>query len=146
VKVRKLNSHALVWFFTTFSLGVWISTYIIQSDSNFHFRPGGLLLWLTLLVVFLKPLFKFPLRLRAGRSGILGFDSRRGLGIFLFAVSRTALEPIQPPIQCVPGTLSLGIKRPGREADHSPLSSAEVKNAWSYTSTPSVHLHGVVLS
>jgi hypothetical protein len=28
------------------------------------------------------------------------------------------------------------LKRPGREADHSPPSSAEVKNAWSYTSTP----------
>jgi hypothetical protein len=28
----------------------------------------------------------------------------------------------------------LGVKRPGREADHSPPSSAEVKNAWSYTS------------
>jgi hypothetical protein len=28
-----------------------------------------------------------------------------------------------------------GLKRPGREADHSPPSSAEVKNAWSYTST-----------
>jgi hypothetical protein len=26
--------------------------------------------------------------------------------------------------------------RPGREADHSPPSSAEVKNAWRYTSTP----------
>jgi hypothetical protein len=36
----------------------------------------------------------------------------------------------------VPGTLSLGVKRPGPEADHSPPSSAEVKNAWSYTSTP----------
>jgi hypothetical protein len=30
----------------------------------------------------------------------------------------------------------LGVKRPRREADHSPPSSAEVKNAWSYTSTP----------
>jgi hypothetical protein len=29
-----------------------------------------------------------------------------------------------------------GVKRPGREADHSPQSSAVVKNAWSYTSTP----------
>jgi hypothetical protein len=28
-----------------------------------------------------------------------------------------------------------GVKRPGREADHSPPSSAEVTNAWSYTST-----------
>jgi hypothetical protein len=29
-----------------------------------------------------------------------------------------------------------GVKRPGREADHSPPYSAEVKNVWSYTSTP----------
>jgi hypothetical protein len=28
------------------------------------------------------------------------------------------------------------IKRPGREADHSPPSGSEVKDAWSYTSTP----------
>jgi hypothetical protein len=47
-----------------------------------------------------------------------------------------ALGPTQPPIQWVPGALSLGVKRRGREADHSPPSSAEVKNAWSYTSTP----------
>jgi hypothetical protein len=65
------------------------------------------------------------------------YDSRRGLGIFLFTTaSRTALGPTQPPMQWVPGALSLGVKRPGREADHSPLSSAEVKNAWSCTSTP----------
>jgi len=31
----------------------------------------------------------------------------------------------------VPGALSLGIKLPGREANHSPPSSSEVKNAWS---------------
>jgi hypothetical protein len=29
-----------------------------------------------------------------------------------------------------------GVKRPGREADRTPPSSAEVKNAWSYISTP----------
>jgi hypothetical protein len=60
--------------------------------------------------------------------GVLRFDYRRGLGIFLFTTaSRTALGPIQPPIQWVPGALSLRVKRPGREADHSPQSSAEVK-------------------
>jgi hypothetical protein len=32
--------------------------------------------------------------------------------------------------------LSLWVKRPEREADHSSPSSIEVKNAWSYTSTP----------
>jgi hypothetical protein len=41
---------------------------------------------------------------------------------------------------------SLGVKRLGREHDHSPPSSAEVKNAWSYTSTLPIRLHGVVLS
>jgi hypothetical protein len=60
--------------------------------------------------------------------GVLGFDSRRGLGIFLFTTAcRTALGPTKPPIQWLPGALSLGVERPGREADHSPLSSAEVK-------------------
>jgi hypothetical protein len=60
--------------------------------------------------------------------GVLGFDSQRGLGIFLFTTaSRMALGPSQPPIQWVPGALSLGVKRPGREADHSPPSSAEIK-------------------
>jgi hypothetical protein len=76
---------------------------------------------------------------------VLGFNSRRGLGIFLFTTaSRTALGPTQPPIQWVPGALSLGLKRQGREADHSPPSSAEVKEAWSYTSTPLIRLYGVV--
>jgi hypothetical protein len=41
--------------------------------------------------------------------------------------SRPALGPTQSPIQWVPGALSLGVKRQGREADHSPPSSAEVK-------------------
>jgi hypothetical protein len=44
------------------------------------------------------------------------------------------------------GALYLGVKQLGREADHSPPYSAEVKNAWSYTSTPPIYLHGLVLS
>jgi hypothetical protein len=79
--------------------------------------------------------------------GVLGFDFRLGLGIFLLTtVSRTALGPTQPLIQWVSGALSLGVMQPGCEADHSPLSSAEVKNVWSYTSTPPIRLHGVVLN
>jgi hypothetical protein len=34
------------------------------------------------------------------------------------------------------GDLTRGVKRPGREAEHSPPCSTEVKNAWGYTSTP----------
>jgi hypothetical protein len=34
------------------------------------------------------------------------------------------------------GGPSLGVKRQGREVDHSLASSAEVKNGWSYASTP----------
>jgi hypothetical protein len=76
-----------------------------------------------------------------------GFDSQQGLEIFLFTTaSIPALEPTQPPIQWVPGALSLGVKRPGREADYSSPYNAEVKNAWSYTSTPSIPLRGVELS
>jgi hypothetical protein len=75
--------------------------------------------------------------LRAERSAFRGFDSRRRLGIFLFTTaSRLVLGPIQPPIKWAPRALSLWVKRPEREADHSYPSSVEVKNSWSYTSTP----------
>jgi hypothetical protein len=67
-------------------------------------------------------------------------------GIFFISATaiRRVLESTYPRVQCVPGTLFPGIKRPGREFDHSPF-SAEVTNAWSYTSNPPVRLHGVVL-
>jgi hypothetical protein len=61
-----------------------------------------------------------------------GFDPRQGQRIFpLASVSRPALGPTQPPVQWVPGVLSPGVKaRPGRDADHSSLSSAEVVNEY----------------
>jgi len=55
---------------------------------------------------------------------VLGFDFRRGLGIFFFATaSRMALGPTQ----WVTDALPWGVKRPGRDADHSSTFSAEVK-------------------
>jgi hypothetical protein len=58
--------------------------------------------------------------------------------------SRPALRSTQTPIQWVLGALSPGVKRPGREVDHSSPTSAEVKKIWIYTSTP-IRLHGVML-
>jgi hypothetical protein len=88
--------------------------------------------------------FNVRIRSRDGSVGIAtgyGLDDR-GVGVpsrvknFLFSTSsRPALGPTQPPIQWVPGALSPGVKRQGREADHSPLASAEVKKMI-YTSTP----------
>jgi hypothetical protein len=78
---------------------------------------------------------------------VLEFDSRRGLGIFLFTTaSRTALGPTQNPIQWVLGAVSLVVKRSGREADHSPPSSAEVKECLELYLHSPIRLHGVVLS
>jgi len=53
--------------------------------------------------------------------------------------------PTHPPIQRIAGALSLGVMRPGREADHSLPSSADVNNPWSYISTPPIRLHGTTL-
>jgi len=44
------------------------------------------------------------------------------------------------------GAISLGVKQAGREVDHKPLSSNEVKNVWSHTSISPIRLHVVVLS
>jgi hypothetical protein len=56
---------------------------------------------------------------------------------FLFSTaSRPVLGPTQPLFQWVPGALSPGVKQPGRKADYSPPTIAEVKNVWIHTSTP----------
>jgi hypothetical protein len=60
-------------------------------------------------------------------NGAQVFDYRQGQKILLFTASREALGPTLPPIQWVRGALSQEIRRPGRETDHSPPSSAEVR-------------------
>jgi len=57
-----------------------------------------------------------------------------------------ALGPTQPPIQWAKRALSLGVKRKEREANHSPPSSAEVKECMELYLRSPVRLHGVVLS
>jgi hypothetical protein len=69
-----------------------------------------------------------------------------GAGNFLFTTaSRTALGPTHPPIQWIIGALSLGVKRPMRETDHSPPSSAEVKECMELYLHSPIRLHDVVL-
>jgi hypothetical protein len=72
--------------------------------------------------------------LRAGRPR---GRSSSPVGARIFSMlSRPALRPTHRPIQWVPGALSPGVERLGREADHSPPASAVVKKIWIYTSTP----------
>jgi hypothetical protein len=59
----------------------------------------------------------------------------RGNNFVVSTSSRTVLGPTEPPIQWVMVALSPGVNRPGREAEHSPPSSAEVKKTWIYTSS-----------
>jgi hypothetical protein len=77
------------------------------------------------------------------------------MGFLLFATaSRPTLGPTQVHIQWVPGILTLGVKRPGREVDHLPPSTAEVKNVCGAIPplplgrrlVEQERLHGVVLS
>jgi hypothetical protein len=76
-----------------------------------------------------------------------GLDDRGSVpgraGLFATA-SRPALGTIQPLTNWYQVLFS-GVERPGREANYSPSSSAEVKNALSYISTPK-RLHGGVLN
>jgi hypothetical protein len=79
----------------------------------------------------------FKIHLNMKHPSTSGFDSEQRQGFLFFTItSRAVLRPTQPTIQLVSGALSLGVKRSSSGADHSPSSSAEVKNAWSYTSTP----------
>jgi hypothetical protein len=58
--------------------------------------------------------------------------------------SRKVLGTTQPPIQWVLGALSLRVKRPGREADNSLPSSAEVKECVQLDLHSPIRLHGLV--
>jgi hypothetical protein len=64
---------------------------------------------------------------------------RFGIGVRNFSLSitsRRALGPTHPRIQLVPQLVSPGVERQRRDADHSPPSSAEVKNGGLILSYP----------
>jgi len=72
------------------------------------------------------------IKLRPERSG---FESRRGRDFFLLHRVQTGSGAYTASYPMDTGGLSMGVKRPGRESNSSPQSSAKCKNAWSYTST-----------
>jgi len=51
-------------------------------------------------------------------------------------------EYIRADFKCVPWLLP-GISRPRRDVKHSPLSTAEAENKWSFTSTSLLYLNGM---
>jgi hypothetical protein len=65
-----------------------------------------------------------------------GLDDR-GIVVQLPAASTLDLGPNKPRIQLEPGAFSLAVNHPVRDFDHSPASSAEVKNEWHCTSISS---------
>jgi hypothetical protein len=65
--------------------------------------------------------------LRAGRQRDRSLNPCRVKNFLFSTYPRPALRPTQPPIQRVSGALSPRVNRPGREADHSPPTSAKVK-------------------
>jgi hypothetical protein len=69
-----------------------------------------------------------------------------GKNVHFTMSSRPSLGPIHPPNQRILGVLSPGVKRPGREANHSPPTSTEVKkNVDLYIRSP-IRLYDVVLT
>jgi hypothetical protein len=106
--------------------------------------PGWtILFWVVTRISFLSLLILLSLDSAVVIASGYGLDDR-GVGfrlpvesrIFLFSTSSSpALGPTQPPIQWVQGALSSRVKRQGREADHSPPTSAGVKKIRIYTST-----------
>jgi hypothetical protein len=71
-----------------------------------------------------------------GPHCIYGVPSPGRVKNFVFSTSsRPALGATQPPIQWVPCALSPRERRPGCGADHSPLTSVDVKKMCVYTTT-----------
>ena len=75
----------------------------------------------------------------------LAAAGRSGVRIAAGAVGLSRLEIIQTCTGVHRACCSVGaaVKRPGHEAGRSSMSSAEVKDDWSYTSTPPIRLHDV---
>jgi hypothetical protein len=69
-------------------------------------------------------------------SGVLFPKRERKFSVLHSAQTSSEAHPLFYPVGPGKEGSSPGVKRPGREADNSLLSSAEVENTWIYTFTP----------
>jgi hypothetical protein len=99
----------------------------------------------SLCIQVLWMLLSYLLRSRDSGVGIAtdyGLDDGAGVRVpvksnfSLLEVVQTDCKPHPAFYPKGSGGSFSGVKRPGREADHSTVTSAEVKRAWLYTSTP----------
>jgi hypothetical protein len=111
--------------------------------------------------VILKYLFKpyskcsVPCQMGKSRNSAVGIatgyelDDDKGAGVRVPVGARIFTSSCRPErLWGSPSLLSnrhRGVKRPGREADHSPPTSAEVRKMWVYIHSP-IRLHDIVLN
>jgi hypothetical protein len=93
----------------------------VHSGVIYHFKKSSLMYWLT----FLEYVTQAGAVSKQKPVSWMGGVQLHTEAIF---ISRSPLGHALPPIQRVSGALSLGVKWLRYEADHSPPSSAKVKN------------------
>jgi hypothetical protein len=112
------------------SWNLWFTCWARCDDTTFCIDSEGMEYFLnSLLVVFVCIVLGYRLDDQGSR---VWFSVGAGnFSLHCHIQNGSGAHPASYPM----GTkgFSLGVKRPGREADHSPPSSAEVKNDWSYT-------------
>jgi hypothetical protein len=112
------------------------------------------------VTVFINPKYFIQLTLnQRSRDSVVGIETGYGLhdsgvGVRVPVRSRIFSSSQRPDRHWGPlsllsmgrGALSLGVKRQGCEADHSPPTSVKVKKMWIYTMHSPMRLLGVVLN
>lgn len=78
-------------------------------------------------------------RLGAGRDGV--YVPYRDKLLLFSEIFKPALRPTRHPVQWVQRFLSVGVKRLGREGNHSSPSATKAKNEWRSTSPLSTCFH-----
>jgi hypothetical protein len=75
-----------------------------------------------------------------------GYRAWNGLGMWVGDRYSWSVSRVRFLADVMMGFFPSSPLRLGRDADNSPPSSAEVKNAWSHTLTPPVRLHGMAFN